>query len=165
MKKTVTSTIIFFLLSLVVYCQEQKMDYCLLNSTKKSPCTLIAYKKVNDTLYSIAPINCESFCFDSTQNGSWKIFMTDSITLIEITQVENGKRNGRSTDFYSNKKIKSELIYWEGTIDQHVRIYYWDNGKIARYEVATSTLKGGTEYYNKEGQPIDAETFFKLWCR
>lgn len=92
--------------------------------------------------------------------------MTDSTTLIEITQVEYGKRNGPSTDFYSNGKIKSDLIYWKGTIDQHVLTYYWDNGRLAREEVHLSGPEGNVnQFYNKEGKPIDAEAFFKLWCR
>jgi antitoxin component YwqK of YwqJK toxin-antitoxin module len=138
---------------------------CYMYSSKPVSCTLKAYKEVNDTLYAIAPLNCNVYNFDTTANGQWKIYEADSTTLFEITGVVNGKRSGKCQDFYRNGKMKSDLLYWEGMKDLHVELYYWDNGRTARTEVHMSGQGGGSEYYNKEGKPIDAESFLILWCK
>lgn len=130
-----------------------------------SPCKLVAYKQANDTLYAIAPKNCNVYSFDTIVDGIWKIYSTDSTTLLEITGVENGMRDGTSIDYYSNGKVKSELMFCRGILSPAFFTFYWDNGRTARAEVHLSGPGSFSEYYNKEGKPIDVETFLILWCK
>lgn len=152
------------------------------------PCTLTAYKKVDDTLFSTAPTKCNTFLFDSTANGQWKIYSADTTTLLEIISIKNGKRHGINIDFYSNGQIQSKAEYKNGKLNgEYITFFetgkinwkgyfknddftgtetdYWDNGNVA----SQTTFKNGnapydkTKYWDKDGKVIDRQKFNKLW--
>ena len=152
----------------------EKPIYCLIDSKTMK----------NDTTIFYRPNKCNTYNFDKTANGIYKIYTADSI-LINIIQTKDGKKHGNFLSYhsngqieikskYNNDKIEGEFIsfYRNGAVNNKGFYYkeaftgtistYWDNEKIAK----RSNLKKGTwkdECWDKDGNPIDERTFDKLW--
>ena len=155
-------------------------------------CVLGPIKKVNDTIITITPKDCNIIHFDSTENGQWKVYAADTTTLIEIVSIKNGQRNGTNIDFYSNSQIKSKAEYKNGKLNgayisffETGKIYmkgyyktdkreseiftgavteYWDNGIIAKqFSQKDNSYPVDTKYWDKDGNVVAREKYFKLW--
>jgi antitoxin component YwqK of YwqJK toxin-antitoxin module len=150
-------------------------------------CYLTSIKKVNDTSIAVLTKGCNNIHYDSTANGQWKVFEADGTTLKEIISFENGKRCGTDICYYNNGKIESKQEYKndilrgesmlfdetgkiveQGTykkgIFTGIGFLYWDNGKIARKSIYKNGFyTGNHEYWDKDGNVINHEQFYKLW--
>ena len=120
----------------------------------KVSCDLKPYKKLNDTLFAIAPTNCNDFHFDSIANGKWKIYSSDTITLLEIADIKNGQLCGTEINFYNNGQIKfisnsinGLLVSFYSTGKTELDGYYKTVIKKRKYyeNVDTSLVFIGTE--------------------
>ena len=143
-------------------------------------CTILPFKKINDTILCFIPRTCNNIRFDSTANGHWKVYSYDTITLLETIDFKNGVRHGQSIKYFDNKKIQArqnyvsgklfgnEIFYNEsgqitekGTYDDEERFngtftQYWDNGKIASIQEWKNGWYYGTpQYWDKNGNIID----------
>ncbi len=167
---------------------------CDIVSYKFNPasCHLTVAKKVNDTIITFLPKNCNVYNFDSTANGQWKIYSSDTTTLLEIVTIKSGKRQGTEIKFYSNGKIESkydnntgyyisfesngklsEEGYYKKQIvnDGHdtinvldgTRFWYWDNGNIACKVILKDGKYNKEMHWDKDGNIIDKQKFQKLW--
>jgi|GEM_PF-4299580 antitoxin component YwqK of YwqJK toxin-antitoxin module len=155
------------------------------------PCLLTANKKIRDTNIAIAPKNCNSFYFDSSANGLWKIYSFDTTVCIEIVEIKNGQRNGTDNDYFSNQKIKVKAEIKSGKLNGPYISYfengkvnmqghfendkftgtsteYWDNGKIAHqmtFKNGSSNYNMDEKFWNSDGTSIDRDLFYKLWYK
>lgn len=157
------------------------------------PFYLTAIKKVNDTIISYIPKNCNLITFDSITSGHWKIYSDDTITVMEIVTIKKGLRNGKSFMFYKNRQIESYAEYKDSKLNgEYISYYengkvhrtgrykidksgyevftgtiseYWDNGNIAhmKHQKDSSYYDKNEKYWDKEGNIIDRESFRKLW--
>ncbi len=151
-------------------------------------CFILPIKKINDTVICIIPKNCNNIRFDSTANGHWKVFSSDTITLLQTIDFKNGVRHGQCINYFENKKIRSKRNYIQGKLRGDEIIYneagqitekgtyddkeifngtvtqYWDNGKIASIQDwKNGWYFGETQYWDNNGKVIDEKTFEKLW--
>ena len=147
-------------------------------------CNLKPLKVCADTFYSIVEDVCNSYDFDYSENGIWKVFLKDSINLIEIISIKNKKRNGESIEYFLNGKPKQVAVFLNDTLNGNFikynelglitnkgiykngkftgKIYkYWDNGKLAYelYQENDSFLSHNIKYWNKTGEKIDSREF------
>lgn len=156
---------------------------------KNVPCYLTPLKQLNDTFISILPKPCNNAQFDTTADGNWKIYLHDSLTLIEILGIKKGLRHGTDIEFYDNGQLETVANYLYGKLNgSYISYYdngevskqgtyvnneftgtefeYWDNSKIARKTIYTSGISHGFDdqkYWDKNGERINYETYSKLW--
>jgi hypothetical protein len=153
--------------------------------SNKVSCYLTPFKKIEDTIIAILPENFGYIQFDSTVNGQWKIYLSDSTTIYEVVTIYKGKENGKCLRFYNNGKIRDQLELKDGVlngdcvsfneIDKIVckgywknnllfkgkTMTYWKNGNIACLEIFKKGHLKKSKYWDKKGNKVDWEKFKK----
>ena len=181
-------SILFFILTSLLSGQSKNCGGVYTKGTPLVKCIISPLKIIQDTIIAFIPKNCNDILFDANANGHWKIFSSDTSTLIETVDFKNGKRNGLSVHYYANKIINSKINYVNGKLSGDEIIFsetgkviekgvydkkevfsgivtqYWDNGNIAS-ELTMKNLFNITKskYWDKDGKIINEEEFNKLW--
>lgn len=182
------SSILFLTLTSILSGQSKNCASVYTKGTPSVKCIISPLKIIHDTIISFIPKNCNDIRFDSTTNGHWKLFASDTSTLLEIVTVKNGKRNGQNIFYYPNKQIQAKLNYVNGNLNGEEILYsetgkvtekgfydskqrfngivtqYWDNGNMAsEQEMKNGWYSGKEKYWDKDGKIINESTFKKLW--
>ena len=151
-------------------------------------CLLVPIVKINDTIITTVPTDCNNLFFDSKANGQWKIFSADTTILKEIIGLKNGQYDGVDIKFYHTGQVKSRAIYNDGKLNGDYISYfesgkieskgyyqnerfsgtsfkYWDNGNMALREIQNDSTYFGQDmkFWDKDGNSIDFKTYQKLW--
>ena len=192
MKKNIRTYICTFFLILTIQLFGQSKDcsnvILIHNGSPFVTCFLSPAISYGDTIITYRPKKCSEIKFDSTANGHWKLFSNDSLSLLEIVGIQNGKKNGQNIIFYPNKQIQAKLNYINGKLFGETILYsetgkitekgtydaneifrgtlrqFWDNGNLASEKICTNGfLLGKTKYWDKEGKVINEKQFEKLW--
>ncbi len=185
-----SNLILILLISpLVIYGQQKN---CNSNPRRAIPCNAQLTQTINDTTLTILKSGCDYLSYDSSANGIWKVFLSDS-TLLEISSLKNGKRNGPSITYFKNGQIKSRSEYKDNLLHgNYVSFYdngkengkgiyktnnrnlelftgtwkeYWDNGNLAHLysQKDNSWYDPDESFWNQDGIEITKEHFKKMW--
>ena len=177
-------TILLFFLPAFLYGQRNDC-FARQKRTDTVDCYLTPFKKINDTIIAVLPKNFGYVQFDSTVNGYWKLYLDDSITILEIVEIKDGKENGKCYRYFSTGKIREQSEYLDGKLNGTFILYnktgkidgkgvnanniikkgnfqkYWDNGHIASKEYYKNGRMRLVKYWNKDGKRIKWEKFEK----
>jgi len=185
--RTYTS-LTFIILTSLLYGQSKNCYSVYSKGAPTVKCVIYPLKFIQDTTISFIPKNCNDIRFDSTANGHWKIFSSDSSTLLQIVDFKNAKRHGPNIYYYPNRQVRAKLNYTHDHLTGEEILYsetgkviekgfydakqsfngivtqYWDNGNIASEQIMKNGWYSGKEkYWDKEGTIITEEAFTKLW--
>ena len=161
-------------------------------STPIVSCYLAPVKNIKDTFVTILPEKCNTPHFDSTVDGIWKIYSYDSLTLLEITSIKHGLRNGSDVIYCAKGTVKKRATYKKGELSGNYISYFedgkiemkgnykpgnriglelftgeetkfWDNGNIAYKAIWKSGWYKSEKYWDKDGKEINEDQWRKLW--
>ncbi len=181
-----------FFFSIGSHCQSADCQK-IYDGSNFNTCILSQDSLINDTIIAYASEGCNFRVFQSIPDGICKVFASDSLTVLEITTIINGKINGKRISYYGNGAIKEIGNYKNNEYLGDFKLYdengnilmegsfkinrnrkhiftgtiskYWDNGTRA-YNCKTKRGSVKKEHYwDFDGNSIDYSNFLGLWFR
>lgn len=83
-------------------------------------------------------------------NGVYKLYRHDG-TLLNESQLRNGKKNGVAKNYYSNGELFYVVEYKNDILDGEIKTYSKDGSLLSKGTYCNGKKCGDWYYYNKEG--------------
>jgi antitoxin component YwqK of YwqJK toxin-antitoxin module len=92
-------------------------------------------------------------------NGKSILYYADSGEQAEITNYENGIKNGPYLKYFPDGKIMTEGTYKNDKLEGDFTVYYNDGSIAIKGQYKNGIQTGNWSYFDEDGKPLTAEQF------